>query len=585
MKQMMVKNQKNLNQIKSQQQGQPIIKLQNLTKSYDKIQKLLFYEVNLTINNEIYAIIGPNGSGKTVLMRMLAGLEKSSKGEILILDASGFYDKLKKPSNMRDFNIVYVSQDDDFDENLTVKQTIILGFEKSRAYFFTNLKESEFKITELMEKYQIKLNLDKFVRDLSIEEKKKLALLWALFKQPKVLLLDEPTAGLSLHQKLDFWLTFKCLREQKFTIVFTTKDQEFATAVADRISWIKKVKITNPKLNQPKNNIKSFRENSRKDLINYQKPKIKNEVPLLYVSNFSLNDDILPSFFNLEFAVRPGEIYGIYDYENLYGEVLTNSLVGLIKNVVRRIWFEEKEVTFYKPKKFAKLNINSLPAQYDKNAVLKNDNLFMNFLLWNYNKKNYVTKTGVIKKFDVKNKVIDLTKKYKIPDSEAGLGIANHLSKGELQRFAFARILEDQPKLLVLANPFANLDDNSTKLIIKQLQKLLNKGNAVLIIDNDPFILELLCQRVAVLYHKEFVAKMVGNQVKANHLINSSVWADYPLENETFIKSDKMHKFSETKWFVWKHGIKRVLLFIFKPLIIVRKSIKKMIDKIKSRVV
>lgn len=560
----------------------PVIKLKNLTKYYDEYQRLIFYNTSLEINNEIHAIVGPNGIGKTSLIRMLAGFESPSKGEILISNSAGVYNHINNPSEMFDFKMAYAGQDDNFLETLTVKQNIILGLESKRAYFFSNPKESEFRIKELMEQYKIKLNLDKFVKDLPIEELKKLSLLRALFKEPKILLLDEPTVGLSYSQKAEFWLIFKTLREKDITVVFTTRDQDFAQAVAHRVSWIKKTKITGTKKMKLKENIKLF-TNDDWSLIKYKKPEIKNQIPLLYVNNFSLEDAKLPNFFNLEFAVRPGEIYGIYDYENLYSEVLTDSLVGLTKNASKRIWFEENEITFYNAKKFSKLNINWVPGQYAKKAVLHEDSLINNFTFWNYNKRKYVTQSGIVKRFEVKNKVAILSKAYNIGNSRDGSVTANKLSKGELQKFVLARSIEEMPKLLILSNPFSDLDQNSAKVVIKRLTALTKKGNGVLIIDTDPFLLQLLCQRVAVLYHKEFVAKMVSGQVKASNMINPALWPSFHLTNETFIKSEKMSKLPQTKWFVKKQAMKKFFAKVFKPFIVAKKWIKNQIDQINSR--
>ncbi|MGL5268349.1 MAG: ATP-binding cassette domain-containing protein [Spiroplasma sp.] len=558
----------------------PIIKLKNLTKYYDKYQRLIFYNTSLEINNEVHAIIGSNGIGKTSLIRMLAGFESPSKGEILIINSSGDYSTINNPSQMIDFKMAYAGQDDNFLETLTVKQNIILGLESKKAYFFSNAKETEFRIKELMEKFKIKLNLDKFVRDLAIEELKKLSLLRALFKEPRILLLDEPTVGLSYSQKAEFWLIFKKLREKEITVVFTTRDEEFAQAVAHRVSWIKKTKIMGTKAIKLKENIKLFIQDEWSKKIKYQKPTIKNQVALIYVDNFTLNDDKLPSFFNLEFAIRPGEIYGIYDYENLYSEVLIDSLVGLVKASSKKIWFEEKEVTFYEAKEFSKLNINWVPGQYAKKAVLYNDNLLNNFTLWNYNKREYVTKSGRVKRFEVKNKVAILSKAYNISDSRDGSVTVNKLSKAELQKFVLARSIEENPKLLILSNPFSDLDYNSAKIIIKRLAALTKKGNSVLIIDTDPFLLQLLCQRVAVLYHKEFVAKMVDEQVKAKTMINPELW---PLANEIIIRSEQMSKLPQTKWFIKKQTIKWFFKKVFKPFSATKEWIKDQIAEINSR--
>lgn len=564
-------------------QSHPIIKLKNLTKYYDEFQRLIFYNTNLEINNEIHAIVGSNGIGKTSLIKMLAGFETPSKGEILISKRDGVYGVVHNPSEMAEFKMAYAGQDDNFLENLTVKQNIILGLEARRAYFFANLKESEFKIKELMEKFKIKLNLDKFVRDLAIEELKKLSLLRALFKEPKILLLDEPTVGLSYSQKAEFWLIFKTLREEDITVVFTTRDEEFAKNIAHRVSWIKKTKITGTKKMILKENIKLFIKDDWKEVIKYKKPRLTNKIPLLYVNNFSLVDTKLPNFFNLEFAVRPGEIYGIYDYENLYSEVLTDSLVGLVKTATKRMWFEEEEVTFFNSKKFSKLNINWVPGQYARKAILADDDLLNNFTFWNYNKRKYVTKSGVVKRFEVKNKVAILSKAYNISNSRDGLVTANKLSKGELQKFVLARSIEEEPKLLILSNPFSDLDNNSAKIVAKRLLNLIKTGNSVLIIDTDPFLLQLLCQRVAVLYHKKFVAKLAGSQVKASNMINPALWPSFPLINEKIIKSKQMSKLPQTKWIFKKQAIKRFFAKVFKPIIVVKKWIKEQMDEINSK--
>lgn len=561
-----------------------MVKFNNVLKYYDDYSKLIFKHVNLEIKNEIHAIVGPNGCGKTSLIKMLAGFESPSRGKILIKNLKNDnFSTINDPSKMFNFAMAYAGQDDNFLENLTVKQNIILGLEPTKLGLFPNLKEAEFKINEIMDNYKIKLNLDKFVRDLAIEELKKLSLLRALFKAPKILLLDEPTVGLSDNQKAEFWLIFKNLRNKDITIIFTTRDEEFAQNVANRVSYIKKNHIGQTKKIELKENVKLFSNDYWKGVIKFEKPKENDLVPLLYVNDFFLNDEKIPNFYNLEFAIRPGEIYGIYDYENLYSEVLVDSLVNLNPLATKRIWFEEKEITFYNTKKFSKLNINWVPGQYFKKAILAEENLLNNFTFWNYNKPDYVTKSGVVKQFEVKTKVNNLIKEYGINVTNGPYTIANNLSKGELQKFTLARSIEENPKLLILSNPFSDLDKNSSKIVIKKILQLIKNGNGILIIDTDPYLLELLCQRVAIIYKKEFVCKLKGKEVKATNMINPVLWHDFPLTNEEVTKTQKMHELPQTKWFVRKQRIRHVVYEIKKPLITVKKWIKKQVKKISSK--
>lgn len=233
-----------------------ILKLTNFTKYYDN--RTIFKDVNLEIRQEVHAIVGSNGVGKTSLIRIFAGFDSPSKGKIKILSSKKGALYPRDPSEMLKFKMAYAGQDDFFLNDFNVKQNIVLGNEPLVAKVFPNWKEAEFRINNLMTKYKIKLNLDKKISTLAIEEVKKLSLLRALFKEPKILLLDEPTVGLSDSQKLEFWMIFKTLRSEEITVVFTTRDEEFAKSVSDRVSWIKDQQITNTKVMKLLANTKMF---------------------------------------------------------------------------------------------------------------------------------------------------------------------------------------------------------------------------------------------------------------------------------------------------------------------------------------
>lgn len=558
-----------------------ILKLQKISKYYDT--RVIFENVNLEITQEIHAIVGNNSVGKSTLIRMLAGFEQPSKGKIVINSLrKGCYFP-RDPSEMLYFRMAYAGQDDFFLDNLTVKQNIILGNEPTIAKIFPNWKEAEFKINNLMEKYKIKLNLNKRVSTLAIEELKKLSLLRALFKEPKILLLDEPTVGLSDSQKVEFWMIFKTFRNEEITVLFTTRDEEFAKMVANRVSWIENLNIGKTKVMKLEENTKLFTTNYWGKIFNYKKPKSINSVPMLYIDNLSLNKPNISNFHKIEFAIRPGEIYGIYDYENLYSEVLLESIVRMIKTQTGRIFFQEQEVTYFKPQEISNLGIDWISGHYSNTAIIPDATLFENFTFWNYNKEKYVTKSGVVKTAVVNKKVREIIKKYQIFNDNNIFIKINKLSKGEMQKFVLARSIEEQPQLLILSNPFSDLDENSSLLIIRKIIELRESGSSILIIDTDPYLLQLLCQRVAVIYHKQFVCKLENKNVKVEIMNNPALWHDYPITNEIIVKTDKMYQLPQTKWSLKKKKIIRTINYLKKPFVKITSWINKKMENIRSR--
>lgn len=558
-----------------------ILKLDKISKYYD--DRVIFENINLEITQEIHAIVGNNSVGKSTFIRMLAGFEQPSKGKIIINSLKKGYSFPRDPSEMLYFKMAYAGQDDFFLDNLTVKQNIILGNEPTIAKIFPNWKEAEFKINKLMNKYKIKLNLNKKVSTLAIEELKKLSLLRALFKKPKILLLDEPTVGLSDSQKIEFWMIFKTFRNEEITVLFTTRDEEFAKMVANRVSWIENLNITKTETMKLVANTKLFATNYWSKIFNYQKPNAITSVPMLYIDKLSLNKPNISNFHNIEFAFSPGEIYGIYDYENLYSEVLLESIVRIIKTETGRIFFKEQEVTYFKSQAISNLGIDWISGQYSNTAIIPDATLFENFTFWNYNKEKYVTKSGVVKTTVVNKKVREIIKEYEIFNDNNIFIKINKLSKGEVQKFVLARSIEEQPQLLILSNPFSDLDENSSLLIIKKLIALRASGSSILIIDTDPYLLQLLCQRVAVIYHKQFVCKLENKNVKVEIMNNPALWNDYPITNEIIIKTDKMYQLPQTKWSVKKQKLIKTINCLKKPFVKVNNWINKKLENIKSR--
>lgn len=207
------------------------IKLTNLTKKYGDF--IAVDNINLTIGNEIFALLGVNGAGKTTTIKMMTGLTDITEGEI-------FYDNLsvKKDLNKLKEFINISPQESAIADNLTVKENIlfiseIYGIEKQQAVE---------KTKEIISLFELNSVENKKAKNLSGGMKRRLSIAMALVTKPKVLFLDEPTLGLDVIARSQLWELIKNLKKD-ITIVLTTHYMEEAEQLADKVAIINNGKV------------------------------------------------------------------------------------------------------------------------------------------------------------------------------------------------------------------------------------------------------------------------------------------------------------------------------------------------------
>lgn len=184
--------------------------------------------VNLTIEpGEIFALLGPNGAGKTTLINCIAGLARQSSGEIRVF---GF-------DNLRDFRttrrlVGLVPQEINFDPFFTPLESLL------NQMGFMGVPPDEARAERLLETFALTEQRNAYTRTLSGGMKRRLLVAKALAHRPKLLFLDEPTAGVDVNLRRDLWREVRRLRDEGTTIILTTHYLDEAESLADRIGVI-----------------------------------------------------------------------------------------------------------------------------------------------------------------------------------------------------------------------------------------------------------------------------------------------------------------------------------------------------------
>ena len=205
---------------------EPVVTLRGLSKCFEALVALQHVDLDIRAG-EVFALLGPNGAGKTTLISIVAGLLRATAGEVRVLGRDV----------VRDYRftrraIGLVPQEINFDPFFTVEEALRI----QAGYFDVRLSEA--RLTELLEALDLAAKRKVNSRALSGGMKRRLLIGKALVHDPKVLFLDEPTAGVDVELRRSLWRYVRSLRDRGTTIVLTTHYLEEAEALADRVGVI-----------------------------------------------------------------------------------------------------------------------------------------------------------------------------------------------------------------------------------------------------------------------------------------------------------------------------------------------------------
>lgn len=201
------------------------IEVKNLFFKYDK--EYILEDINLKIfENEYIAIIGPNGGGKTTFLKLLLGLLIPTKGSIKVYD---------KPPSRYKTSIGYLPQRVNFnlDMPISVKDIVLQGRLSSKKLFYE--KEDYKKCDQILEKLDLKDLKERKISQLSGGQRQKILLARALVSEPKILILDEPTASIDIKGQKEI---YKILKELELTKIVVSHDIKILFEGVDRVAYI-----------------------------------------------------------------------------------------------------------------------------------------------------------------------------------------------------------------------------------------------------------------------------------------------------------------------------------------------------------
>ncbi len=492
-----------------------IIEMLGITKEFPGIKA----NDNITLQlkrGEIHALLGENGAGKSTLMSILFGLYQPTSG---IIKKNGKEVKISSPNDANDLNIGMVHQHFKLVECFSVLDNIILGVEPTKGLFLEK-KGARKKVTELSEKYGLKVDPDALVSDITVGMQQRTEILKMLYRDNEVLIFDEPTAVLTPQEISELMKIMKNLAKEGKSILFITHKLNEIMEVADRCTILRKGKcVGTVKIADTSKEELSRMMVGRNVSFSVDKKEAEPGETVLQVEHMTVpskahsNDAVKDVSFN----VRRGEIVCIAGIDGNGQTEFVHGLTGLEKISGGTITFAGHDITKASIRERSKLGMSHIPEDRHKHGLVLDYTLEQNMVLQRYWQPEFQS-GGFIKSKAVRDYSEKLIDQYDVRSGQGAVTVTRGMSGGNQQKAIIAREIDKDPELLVAVQPTRGLDVGAIEYIHNQLIAQRDKGKAVLLISLELDEVMDVSDRILVMYEGRLVGQFDPKKITVEEL-------------------------------------------------------------------
>lgn len=478
-----------------------ILSVKGLSKYYAKVKAL--DNINLDIRRgEILALCGENGAGKSTFIKMLTGAEVPSYGEITY---NGKKYKSLDPATSMQLGIAAVYQEFSLIPYLSIAENIFYGREIKKSSGILDLKEMYLRAQKLFNEMGMDIDVRKRICDIGVAYQQIVEILKAVSRKPKFIILDEPTAPLTLKETAIFFNIVKKLKENNTTIVFISHRLEEVFEICDRAAIFMDghfVACENVKDLTMRKLISLMV--GREISADYPKPKNTTNEVILECKNIC-NDKV----HDVSFTLHKGEIIGFGGLVGAGRTEVARAIFGADPLHSGEIYYKGQRYYPKSPRHALKVGIGLIPEDRKSQGVLlglvvRENTVFSSlpkYLKGGFiidSKKERNATLGYIKELNIKTPSVDQ--------------LVKNLSGGNQQKVVLSRILSTECDILIFDEPTRGIDVGAKQEIYHLMCKLADEGKSIIMISSEMPELIGMSQRIYVMSEGTITAELGPDQ-------------------------------------------------------------------------
>lgn len=496
----------------------PVLSVRNLHKTFGAVGVL--HGIDLEIRaGEVLAILGENGAGKSTLVKILAGFESASAGEIRLHDAqTGTGERVESHwqlARAEAAGVVLIHQELNLVDQLTVAENIFLGHELKRGLFLDKRKMRELA-REYLAALECDIHPDTPMHTLAVSARQMVEIAKTESKQARVLILDEPTAVLTQKESEALFALIERLRAQGVAIVYISHKLAEIERISNRIVILRDGSLVGT---YPTGDL------SQDDMARHM---VGREISSLFPQRGALPLDaecvlgvsqlfVAGTHATVSFELRRGEILGFAGLVGSGRTALMETIVGLrapSRAHVGTIQINGKTVLLRNLADARAHNIAYLTKDRKGSGLLLDKGLVVNFSL--YALQRYAG--ALIRTRSERAAFAEAVETFDIRVKDANM-LAGNLSGGNQQKLLLAKIIAAEPAILIIDEPTRGIDLGTKSQLYHFIARLAEAGHAIVIVSSDITEIIGLSDRVAVMYHGELTGILSGDEIEEHEIM------------------------------------------------------------------
>lgn len=479
-----------------------ILSANRISKSFGDIPVL--FSVDFDIRpGEVHAIIGENGAGKSTLIKILSGFEQPTSGSI---SYDGQTTVLPPNGAAEAMGIVLIHQELNLAEHLTVAASIFLGREIKR-HGFLDVKQMRERASAVMETLHVHVDPEARINTLSVADKQMVEIAKAISRDARVLIMDEPTAVLSVSETQTLFEQIRRLTARGVAVIFISHKLDEIMGLADRVTVLRDGQLIATVGTESLTAESIAQMMVGRELSNLYPPKHEPDVDAPVV--LSVRNLAAPGIDGISFDLRKGEILGFAGLIGSGRTAVAEAVVGLSHRDGGDVALNGEAVNFRQVAQSVDAGIAYMTKDRKGKGLLLNMGLQPNLTLLTLKKH---LKAGFLDSSSEAKALERAVRRFDIRARDASVRVGQ-LSGGNQQKLMLGKTMESEPDIIIMDEPTRGIDVGTKQQIYHIIAALAAEGKSIILISSELQEVIGLSHRVVVMRGGRLVGVLEGAEI------------------------------------------------------------------------
>lgn len=502
-----------------------LLEVRGLSKSFGGVQALK--DVDLKIHQgEVHGLVGANGAGKSTLIKILAGVQDSDAGEILI---DGSTVEIQDSQHSGELGLSFIHQELNLVPRFSALQNMMLGLPKDTRFGLVDWRSISRRVLPVAERVGIDFPLDTPVEDLSVANRWLVSIGRAMIREARLIAMDEPTASLSAVESERLFRVVRELSADGISILYVSHHLDEILDLCDMVTVFKDGERVATRER------KAITQNSLvKDIVGGElalgartTEEISTDQTVLEVRNLRRE----PAVRGVSLALRSGEILGLAGLVGSGRSELARLIFGADQIEGGEMLLDGKPLLPHAPHDAVRRGIGLIPEERRSEGLMLTKGVGFNINITSLRSLRLGRWLPLINRRKAKSRAEDVSRQLRIktPSVEKMVG---QLSGGNQQKVVIGKWLTRDTRLLILDEPSRGVDIGARAEIHNIIRRLAHDGTGIIVISSEEEEIVSLCTRVVVMAAGRISGELVGEEITEEAILHLSYAREGESERE-----------------------------------------------------